>query len=586
MDGLRGTVSSLRNLLHEALQHDVVGERVHAGHNARADIEPASVLQDFSLLNLRPVFDDKDDPAQRRAVMLQHALRQLASLSEDKEIRSLLIEMHVQDDLLAVVSKNVQEDEGVCFAALNILVNLSMCKDSRHSLYQTNGLPEVLLKILRSSPPASRLLTASVTLVRNLSDQGGGDNRVQMFKSGIVNEVISIIKREGSNREGEVVNAALSALSNVASHNPSRPKLLREKGFVDTLMDVIRNSEPNSRPLRTALVTLTNLSCHKENRLLMIEMGIADLLITVTLTAMPNSKHLEAALVMLVNMSVMQECRKALVSGGTGEAAIAVIRACMGYESSAGAGGSATKNMEIALKLVQNLSADEETGETLIEHGALDIALLCASSTDPKICAVAAGILSNLALYAGKEDSGVMVALRTDVVAGVLASLIDQPGRAGLSASKAAAYLYGQHQDSDQVQDHPLIVSCRAALDRLCEALRHTLEGKELFGVIFDVDELVLAVYYICRNRMNQETFLAAGGWPLLCRVMQREETTRRTAFFTLRTLHRLALHPALAQELQANSWVRVLQERGDDKTKENETDTIIAELQQAKFFL
>ncbi|EKX32502.1 hypothetical protein GUITHDRAFT_148581 [Guillardia theta CCMP2712] len=462
--------------------------------------------------------------------------------------------MHVQDDLLAVVSKNVQEDEGVCFAALNILVNLSMCK-------------------------------------------GGGDNRVQMFKSGIVNEVISIIKREGSNREGEVVNAALSALSNVASHNPSRPKLLREKGFVDTLMDVIRNSEPNSRPLRTALVTLTNLSCHKENRLLMIEMGIADLLITVTLTAMPNSKHLEvtwrrgekedrgeekAALVMLVNMSVMQECRKALVSGGTGEAAIAVIRACMGYESSAGAGGSATKNMEIALKLVQNLSADEETGETLIEHGALDIALLCASTRIDKcqrICAVAAGILSNLALYAGKEDSGVMVALRTDVVAGVLASLIDQPGRAGLSASKAAAYLYGQHQDSDQVQDHPLIVSCRAALDRLCEALRHTLEGKQAFdgSAPEESDE---------SGDVPSSGRLAPpmqGKYPLLLERVSE-------------------LHPALAQELQANSWVwrrilgstpltrltqvRVLQERGDDKTKENETDTIIAELQQAKFFL
>jgi len=568
-------------VLHEYLQHDAGGAE-RGGEEG--DHQPSSSsLGDFSLLSLRPIVDDKDDPAHKRIALLQDALRQLASLSEDKEFRSLLIEMNLQADLLAVVSRKVEQDEEICHAALNILVNLSMCKDSRHTVYQTTGLADVLLKILRSAPPGSRLLAASVTLVRNLSDQGGGDNRVQMFKSGVVNAVIHVIRAERANREGEVVNAALSALSNVASHNPSRPKLLREKGFIDTLMEVIRSSEPNSRPLRTALVTLTNLSCHKENRLLMIEMGIADLLITVTLTAMPNSKHLEAALVMLVNMSVMQECRKALVSGGTGEAAIAVIRACMGYESSAG-GGGAGKNLEIALKLVQNLSADEATGESLIEHGALEITLLCASSPDPKICAVAAGILSNLALYGVKKTS-VVRALRSDAVARELASLIHQPGRAGLSASKAAAYLYGQHDDSDDVLDHPLILSCRTALDRLCEALRHTLEGKELFGVIFDVDELVLAVYYICRNRANQETFLAVGGLPLLCRVMQRDDTNRRTFFFTLRTLHRLALHPALPSEIQGSSWVRILQVRGDDKMREDETESVLAELERTDFF-
>eukprot|EP00960_Hanusia_phi_P010828 317674-Hanusia_phi.AAC.1 len=190
-------------------------------------------------------------------------------------------------------------------------------------------------------------------------------------------------------------------------------------------------------------------------------------------------------------MSVMQECRKALVSGGTGEAAIAVIRACMGYESSAG-GGGAGKNLEIALKLVQNLSADEATGESLIEHGALEITLLCASSPDPK-----AGERGRS--HGVEEDAGggvehekrwtrrlkadqmtsVVRALRSgsvaaacrlsdvavDAVARELASLIHQPGRAGsalggcsssqggagLSASKAAAYLYGQHDDSDDV---------------------------------------------------------------------------------------------------------------------------------------
>lgn len=49
--------------------------------------------------------------------------------------------------------------------------------------------------------------------------------------------------------------------------------MLRAEGVLRMLVDVIKGSEPNSRPLRNALVTLTNLSCHKDNRLPMMTLG-------------------------------------------------------------------------------------------------------------------------------------------------------------------------------------------------------------------------------------------------------------------------------------------------------------------------
>jgi hypothetical protein len=45
-----------------------------------------------------------------------------------------------------------------------------------------------------------------------------------------------------------------------------------------------------------------------------------------------------------------------------------------------------TKNCEIALKIVQNLSAHEETGEELLRQGALDQALESARTGELKVC--------------------------------------------------------------------------------------------------------------------------------------------------------------------------------------------------------
>jgi hypothetical protein len=54
-----------------------------------------------------------------------------------------------------------------------------------------------------------------------------------------------------------------AGVAQIASHNASRPRLLRLSGLMDALVHVVRAAEPGSRPLRGALVTLTNLSCHK-----------------------------------------------------------------------------------------------------------------------------------------------------------------------------------------------------------------------------------------------------------------------------------------------------------------------------------
>jgi hypothetical protein len=50
--------------------------------------------------------------------------------------------------------------------------------------------------------------------------------------------------------------------------------------------------------------------------------------------------------------------------------------------------------------VVQNLSAHAETGAPLVARGALRVALLCARDQRPGVSAVAAGVLSNLALHA------------------------------------------------------------------------------------------------------------------------------------------------------------------------------------------
>lgn len=202
------------------------------------------------------------------------------------------------------------------------------------------------------------------------------------------------------------------------------------------LVDLVSKSEPNSRLLRAALVCLTNLSCHKDNRVAMMRMGLADLLVTLTLTATPDSKHLEAALIMLVNMSSIQACRLAMVRGGSAEAAVAVIRACEG-------GVGQRKNHQIALQIVQNLSADANTGETLIAQGGLGVALSSARNSDAKVSAVAAGVLSNLALY-GRQNGGKVCRILVEHGAlDALQGLVALPERTGLSAAKAAAYLFG-----------------------------------------------------------------------------------------------------------------------------------------------
>eukprot|EP00293_Proteomonas_sulcata_P013179 CAMPEP_0184296672 /NCGR_PEP_ID=MMETSP1049-20130417/7641_1 /TAXON_ID=77928 /ORGANISM="Proteomonas sulcata, Strain CCMP704" /LENGTH=197 /DNA_ID=CAMNT_0026606035 /DNA_START=178 /DNA_END=768 /DNA_ORIENTATION=+ len=133
---------------------------------------------------------------------------------------------------------------------------------------------------------------------------------------------------------------------------------------------------------------------------------------------------------------------------------------------------------------------------------------------DPKVSAVAAGILSNLALYGNGEVKGEM--LQAGVME-ALESLLDKPERTGLSAAKAAAYLCGEEAEAE----HPLIIACHAALDRLCNALKHTLEGKELYGVTFDVFELVLAIKYICVRPENKIKLEAEGGITLLLKVVE-----------------------------------------------------------------
>ena len=94
----------------------------------------------------------------------------------------------------------------------------------------------------------------------------------------------------------EISNAAVNTMSNLASHNPSRQKMLSTPGVAEVLVEIVHTAEPNSRLLRGALVSLTNLSCHKANREKLMRMELADLLVTFTLFATPDSKHLEAAL--------------------------------------------------------------------------------------------------------------------------------------------------------------------------------------------------------------------------------------------------------------------------------------------------
>ena len=186
------------------------------------------------------------------------------------------------------------------------------------------------------------------------------------------------------------------------------------------------------------------------------------------------------------------------------------------------------------------MSASAHTGGMLLRHGALEEALRCARSEDERVSAVAAGVLSNLALYAKGEGSGSDVRQRM-LEAGVtsaLRGLMDHPDRTGLSAAKAAAYLFGGDGD----RDHPLLRACGTALGRLCHALQHTLDGKELYGVTFDVFELVLAIRDICVLEENRRILVAEGGVPLLVRIIiQHTSWGLREVLLTVQALTELA---------------------------------------------
>ena len=89
--------------------------------------------------------------------------------------------------------------------------------------------------------------------------------------------------------------------------------------------------------------------------------------------------------------------------------------------------------------------------------------------------------------------------------------------------------------------DHPLLASCGGALQRMCEALSHTLDGRELYGVTFDVYELVLAIRLICSNADNRRILTVEHGPALLLRVAQEHMDEAHTLGETLETLCTLA---------------------------------------------
>ena len=434
---------------------------------------------------------------------LRLSLDRIVEFTTQKEARTDLVKSLLRGGAgamilaaLVTVVGEVGVGAGGCReTALGALVNMSMVKESRTAMFMTHKLGAALLHVLDVAPAASPTLNLTVKLLRNLSDQGGGENRALMLQMGLLSRLVAVVRREGlatpdpsMTESEEISNAAVNTMSNLASHNPSRQKMLATPGVAEVLVEIVHTAEPNSRLLRGALVSLTNLSCHKANREKLMRMGLADLLVTFTLFATPDSKHLEAALIMLVNMSAMQACRQRMVTCGAGEAAVAVIRACQG-----GAGHS--KNHQIALQIIQNLSADAATGEILIQQGGLGVALSSAATDDAKVSAVAAGVLSNLALYGRLNGGKVCRILVAQGALEALQALIPRPERTGLSAAKAAAFLFGVDGAGDLVSgNHELLDACGASLKRLCDALTCTLDGRELYGVTFDVYELVLAV--------------------------------------------------------------------------------------------
>ena len=98
-------------------------------------------------------------------------------------------------ELVRVVGEQGVEAGGCRETGLGALVNVSMAKESRHAMYLTPGLETALLRVLNTAPTGSSTLSLAVKVLRNLSDQGGGDNRALMFKSGLADLLVGIIRR-------------------------------------------------------------------------------------------------------------------------------------------------------------------------------------------------------------------------------------------------------------------------------------------------------------------------------------------------------------------------------------------------------
>ena len=106
--------------------------------------------------------------------------------------------------------------------------------------------------------------------------------------------------------------------------------------------------------------------------------------------------------------------------------------------------------------------------------------------------------------------------------------------------------------------DHPLLASCGGALQRMCEALSHTLDGRELYGVTFDVYELVLAIRLICSNADNRRILTVEHGPALLLRVAKERMDEAHTLGETLETLCNLT-----SDDPPTAAWLRAQVCRG-----------------------
>ncbi len=61
--------------------------------------------------------------------------------------------------------------------ALGALVNMSMVKEARHAIYQSPALEGALIHVVKTEEAGSCALNLAMKALRNLSDQGGADNR-------------------------------------------------------------------------------------------------------------------------------------------------------------------------------------------------------------------------------------------------------------------------------------------------------------------------------------------------------------------------------------------------------------------------